>query len=204
MDSKLLNVRCDNCGAEYRISSRGEMVCRFCGSTIMFSSSFWIQCIIARRTRKSNKNTLFSSNCIFFCLCVQLLKIFYDRFVVSFRIVDANAGMRAVREPRDLFRRAAVRVKVFRLVRRGIGILAAVQEQNGLFELFDAFERTVGHNVCMRAEPDPEHDLLLHGKAHFFGAVDLHVIVERPVEGVVHALAGHRLDIIRAFRRGQR
>ena len=37
MDSKLLNVRCDNCGAEYRISSRGEMVCRFCGSNVYLS-----------------------------------------------------------------------------------------------------------------------------------------------------------------------
>lgn len=34
MDSKLLNIRCDNCGAEYRIGSRGEMACRFCGSKI--------------------------------------------------------------------------------------------------------------------------------------------------------------------------
>jgi len=34
MESKLMNVRCDNCGAEYRISSRGEMICRFCGSKI--------------------------------------------------------------------------------------------------------------------------------------------------------------------------
>ena len=37
MDSKLLNIRCDNCGAEYRISSRGEMVCRFCGSMVYLS-----------------------------------------------------------------------------------------------------------------------------------------------------------------------
>ena len=37
MDSKLLDVRCDNCGAEYRISSRGEMVCRFCGSNVYLS-----------------------------------------------------------------------------------------------------------------------------------------------------------------------
>ena len=37
MESKLLNVRCDNCGAEYRISSRGEMVCRFCGSMVYLS-----------------------------------------------------------------------------------------------------------------------------------------------------------------------
>ncbi len=37
MDSKLLNIRCDNCGAEYRITSRGEMVCRFCGSMIYLS-----------------------------------------------------------------------------------------------------------------------------------------------------------------------
>lgn len=37
MESKLLNVRCDNCGAEYRISSRGEMVCRFCGSNVYLS-----------------------------------------------------------------------------------------------------------------------------------------------------------------------
>lgn len=37
MDSKLLNVRCDNCGAEYRISSRGEMVCRFCGANVYLS-----------------------------------------------------------------------------------------------------------------------------------------------------------------------
>ena len=37
MESKLLNVRCDNCGAEYRITSRGEMVCRFCGSMVYLS-----------------------------------------------------------------------------------------------------------------------------------------------------------------------
>ena len=37
MDSKLLNIRCDNCGAEYRISSRGEMLCRFCGSMVYLS-----------------------------------------------------------------------------------------------------------------------------------------------------------------------
>jgi len=37
MESKLLNIKCDNCGAEYRISSRGEMVCRFCGSMIYLS-----------------------------------------------------------------------------------------------------------------------------------------------------------------------
>lgn len=37
MDSKLLNVKCGNCGAEYRISSRGEMVCRFCGSNVYLS-----------------------------------------------------------------------------------------------------------------------------------------------------------------------
>ncbi len=34
MESKLMNIRCDNCGAEYRVSSRGELVCRFCGSKI--------------------------------------------------------------------------------------------------------------------------------------------------------------------------
>ena len=32
--SKLMNVRCDNCGAEYRLSSRGELNCRYCGSKI--------------------------------------------------------------------------------------------------------------------------------------------------------------------------
>lgn len=37
MESQLLNIRCDNCGSEYRISSRGEMVCRFCGSMIYLS-----------------------------------------------------------------------------------------------------------------------------------------------------------------------
>lgn len=37
--SKLLNIRCDNCGSEYRISSRGEMNCRFCGSKIYLSDS---------------------------------------------------------------------------------------------------------------------------------------------------------------------
>ena len=37
MESKLLNIRCDNCGAEYSISSRGEMVCRFCGSMVYLS-----------------------------------------------------------------------------------------------------------------------------------------------------------------------
>lgn len=34
MESKLFNVRCDNCGSEYRINSRGEMNCPFCGSKI--------------------------------------------------------------------------------------------------------------------------------------------------------------------------
>lgn len=34
MESKLFNIRCDNCGAEYRINSRGEMNCPFCGSKI--------------------------------------------------------------------------------------------------------------------------------------------------------------------------
>ena len=37
MESKLLNIRCDNCGAEYRISSQGEMICRFCGSKVYLS-----------------------------------------------------------------------------------------------------------------------------------------------------------------------
>ena len=32
--SKLMDVTCDNCGAQYRISSRGEMNCRFCGSKV--------------------------------------------------------------------------------------------------------------------------------------------------------------------------
>ena len=34
MASKLFNIRCDNCGSEYRINSRGEMNCPFCGSKI--------------------------------------------------------------------------------------------------------------------------------------------------------------------------
>lgn len=34
MESKLFYIRCDNCGAEYRISSRGEMNCPFCASKI--------------------------------------------------------------------------------------------------------------------------------------------------------------------------
>lgn len=34
MRSKLFCIRCDNCGSEYRISSRGEMNCAFCGSKI--------------------------------------------------------------------------------------------------------------------------------------------------------------------------
>lgn len=34
MESKLFKVGCDNCGAEYRINSRGEMNCPFCGSKI--------------------------------------------------------------------------------------------------------------------------------------------------------------------------
>ena len=37
MESKLLNIRCDNCGAEYRISSRGEMICQFCGAMVYLS-----------------------------------------------------------------------------------------------------------------------------------------------------------------------
>lgn len=35
--SKLMDVTCDNCGAQYRISSRGEMNCRFCGSKVYLS-----------------------------------------------------------------------------------------------------------------------------------------------------------------------
>ena len=34
MASNLFYIRCDNCGAEYRINSRGEMNCPFCGSKI--------------------------------------------------------------------------------------------------------------------------------------------------------------------------
>jgi len=34
MKSQLFNIRCDNCGSEYRINSRGEMNCPFCGSKI--------------------------------------------------------------------------------------------------------------------------------------------------------------------------
>ena len=37
--SKLLNIRCDNCGSEYRISSRGDMNCRFCGSKVYLSDA---------------------------------------------------------------------------------------------------------------------------------------------------------------------
>ena len=34
MTSQLFNIRCDNCGSEYRITTRGEMNCPFCGSKI--------------------------------------------------------------------------------------------------------------------------------------------------------------------------
>ena len=34
MKSQLFYIACDNCGAEYRINSRGEMNCPFCGSKI--------------------------------------------------------------------------------------------------------------------------------------------------------------------------
>lgn len=34
MASFLYTIRCDNCGSEYRINSRGEMNCPFCGSKI--------------------------------------------------------------------------------------------------------------------------------------------------------------------------
>ena len=34
MKSQLFNIRCDNCGSEYRITTRGEMNCPFCGSKI--------------------------------------------------------------------------------------------------------------------------------------------------------------------------
>ena len=34
MKSQLFQIRCDNCGSEYRINSRGEMNCPFCGSKI--------------------------------------------------------------------------------------------------------------------------------------------------------------------------
>lgn len=34
MESKLFYIRCDNCGSEYRINTRGEMNCPFCGSKI--------------------------------------------------------------------------------------------------------------------------------------------------------------------------
>lgn len=41
MVSKLFNVRCDNCGAEYRINSRGEMNCPFCGSKVYLNDKDW-------------------------------------------------------------------------------------------------------------------------------------------------------------------
>ena len=37
MESKLINIKCDSCGAEFRISTRGELVCRYCGSMIYLS-----------------------------------------------------------------------------------------------------------------------------------------------------------------------
>lgn len=37
MESKLFYIRCDNCGSEYRINTRGEMNCPFCGSKIYLS-----------------------------------------------------------------------------------------------------------------------------------------------------------------------
>lgn len=33
-ESKLFRITCDNCGSEYRINSRGEMNCPFCGSKV--------------------------------------------------------------------------------------------------------------------------------------------------------------------------
>ncbi len=39
MKSRLFNIRCDNCGSEYRISSRGEMNCPFCGSKIYLNDA---------------------------------------------------------------------------------------------------------------------------------------------------------------------
>lgn len=36
-DSFLYTIRCDNCGAEYRINTRGEMNCPYCGSKIYLS-----------------------------------------------------------------------------------------------------------------------------------------------------------------------
>ena len=41
MVSKLFNIKCDNCGAEYRINSRGEMNCPFCGSRIYLNDKDW-------------------------------------------------------------------------------------------------------------------------------------------------------------------
>ena len=75
-----------------------------------------------------------STDSVRFCLCVQFFEEFHNRIVVFFGVVDADARMGAVIEPNHFFGSVSVRVEVFRLVRRGIGILATVQEQNGLFE----------------------------------------------------------------------
>ncbi len=64
MDSKLLNVRCDNCGAEYRISSRGEMVCRFCGSNVYLSD---VDFKAYKNTRDANFKTIKGVNISFDC-----------------------------------------------------------------------------------------------------------------------------------------
>lgn len=34
MNSRLMKIKCNNCGAEYRINSRGELICSYCGSKI--------------------------------------------------------------------------------------------------------------------------------------------------------------------------
>ena len=48
MASKLFNIRCDNCGSEYRINSRGEMNCPFCGSKIYLNDKDFEEFLKAR------------------------------------------------------------------------------------------------------------------------------------------------------------
>lgn len=48
MESKLFNIRCNNCGAEYRINSRGEMNCPFCGSKVYLNDKDFEEYLNAR------------------------------------------------------------------------------------------------------------------------------------------------------------
>ncbi len=64
-------------------------------------------------------------------LFIQRLEIVHDRVVVLFRVVDADARVRAVIEPDELFaRRGAVRIEVFRLRKSKTDVAGIVEIGN--------------------------------------------------------------------------